>query len=671
MLRKLVSLFSMVFLCLTLTQGIYASEKDPYVYDDAYAYDLPFAEENELLAGASSAQSYQFTAMYGQSEARSMLSEVNSFRTGSDAWYWDEDNETKVECPDLEELSYDYELEKVAMLRAAEIVASFGHTRPNGEQWDSAYDELGYSCTAAGENLAVGYGNAHAACAGWREDNKDYDGQGHRRNMLSGDFNRIGIAHIIFSGSHYWVQELAYSDEPVSEVEALDGSTTVSYCIADEMIEGLTLSSTPPSVNIREKETYPLPTVSLVIRVKDRWSHGSPVRPNIEYTWSVNNSAYATISDNSLIGVAAGRTSITTTVYGRVLNVPVTVNHVPVTVPAVEATCAATGLTEGRRCSACGLVLTEQRIVSKKAHTVAIDSAVEATCISTGLTEGSHCSVCKTVLTAQQEVPKKDHTVVTDPAVEASCTEPGLTEGSHCSECHTVFTAQQEVSPLGHSWGEWTVTKEATYESPGIKQRVCSRNPSHVETEEIPKLTRSGFSDVQDPHHAYYNAIYWAADAGITKGYPDGTFGIDRPCTRGEMIMFLWRYIGKPAPKTVSKSPFKDVEKTHAFYKAILWASQKGITKGYSDGTFGINRNVSRGECMMFLWRLKGKPAPKTVSKSPFKDVPKNHVFYNAILWGYQKKITTGYTSGEKKGTFGIDENCTRGQIVTFLYRAK
>ena len=94
MLRKLVSLFSMVFLCLTLTQGIYASEKDPYVYDDAYAYDLPFAEENELLAGASSAQSYQFTAMYGQSEARSMLSEVNSFRTGSDAWYWDEDNET-------------------------------------------------------------------------------------------------------------------------------------------------------------------------------------------------------------------------------------------------------------------------------------------------------------------------------------------------------------------------------------------------------------------------------------------------------------------------------------------------------------------------------------------------------------------------------------------------
>ena len=181
----------------------------------------------------------------------------------------------------------------------------------------------------------------------------------------------------------------------------------------------------------------------------------------------------------------------------------------------------------------------------------------------------------------------------------------------------------------------------------------------------------SGFSDVQNPKHPYYNAIYWAANAGITKGYPDGTFGIDRDCTRGEMMMFLWRYVGKKEPKAVSKSPFKDVPKTHTFYKAILWGSQKGITKGYSDGTFGVNRNVTRGECMMFLWRLKKKPAPKAVVKAPFPDVPKSHVFYNAVLWGYQKKITTGFTTGILKGKFGVNENCTRGQIVTFLYRAR
>ena len=180
----------------------------------------------------------------------------------------------------------------------------------------------------------------------------------------------------------------------------------------------------------------------------------------------------------------------------------------------------------------------------------------------------------------------------------------------------------------------------------------------------------SGFSDVQDQSHPYYNAIYWAADEGITKGYSDGTFGINRSCTRGEMMMFLWRFAGKPEPKKVSKSPFNDVPKTHTFYKPILWGYQEGITKGYSDGLFGIMRNVSRGEAMMFLWRLKGKPAPKAVSKIPFKDVPTSHAFYKAILWGSQKNITKGYTSGPKKGNFGINDNCTRGQIVTFLYRA-
>ena len=149
--------------------------------------------------------------------------------------------------------------------------------------------------------------------------------------------------------------------------------------------------------------------------------------------------------------------------------------------------------------------------------------------------------------------------------------------------------------------GTATVTITAT-ENGGLKGSVSVNFT-------ITKPAASGFSDVQDSGHAYYKAIYWAAEAGITKGYPDGTFGIDRSCTRGEM--------------------------------------------------------------MLFLWRLNGKPAPKAVAKAPFPDVPKSHVFYNAVLWGYQKKITTGFTSGKLKGKFGVNENCSRGQIVTFLYRAK
>ena len=182
-----------------------------------------------------------------------------------------------------------------------------------------------------------------------------------------------------------------------------------------------------------------------------------------------------------------------------------------------------------------------------------------------------------------------------------------------------------------------------------------------------PLKTALAFSDVRDLQHPYYKAIYWAADAGITKGYSDGTFGIDKACTRSEAVMFLWRLAGKPAPKNASSSPFKDVPKSHAHYKAILWAAQKGITKGYDDGTFGINKACTRGQIMTFIWRFKGSPAPKAAAISPFSDVPKNHAYYKAILWGSQNKVTNGFSDG----TFGINKSCTRGQIVTFLYRIR
>ncbi len=172
------------------------------------------------------------------------------------------------------------------------------------------------------------------------------------------------------------------------------------------------------------------------------------------------------------------------------------------------------------------------------------------------------------------------------------------------------------------------------------------------------------FDDVRDPKHAYFKAIYWAAENNITKGY-SGTniFGINDSCTRGQAVMFLWRLAGKPAPKTVSKSPFKDVPTNHAFYKAILWASQKGITKGYSDGTFGINGTCTRGQIATFIWRYKNSPAPKT-TKSPFKDKITN-AYLKAVLWAAENGITKGYSDK----TFRDSENCTRGQIVTFLYR--
>ncbi len=175
------------------------------------------------------------------------------------------------------------------------------------------------------------------------------------------------------------------------------------------------------------------------------------------------------------------------------------------------------------------------------------------------------------------------------------------------------------------------------------------------------------FTDVLDPDHAYYWAIYWAADKGITGGYQDGTFGIDRTCTRGEAIMFLWRFAGKPEPARSPRLTFSDVPKSDPFYKAILWAYQQGITKGYSDGTFGKNLTCTRGHIMMFIWKYLERPTPRAVAKSPFEDVPKSHTYYRAILYGYQQNITKGF----KDGTFGVNVDCTRGQIVRFLYNMR
>jgi hypothetical protein len=237
-------------------------------------------------------------------------------------------------------------------------------------------------------------------------------------------------------------------------------------------------------------------------------------------------------------------------------------------------------------------------------------------------------------------------------------TDGTVTFKSSNTSVATVGSTSGKVTIKGA--GETTITATA---SAGTNYKAGSA--SYTLTVKAP--APAGFSDVQDPTHPFYKAIYWAADAGITKGYPDGTFGIDRSCTRGEAVMFLWRMAGQPAPVESLSSPFSDVPKTHAFYKAILWASQRGITKGYSDGTFGINRTCTRGHIMTFIWRFKGQSEPKAAAKSPFSDVPKNHAYYKAILWGSQNKITNGFSDG----TFGINKNCTRGQIVTFLYRIK
>ena len=256
-----------------------------------------------------------------------------------------------------------------------------------------------------------------------------------------------------------------------------------------------------------------------------------------------------------------------------------------------------------------------------------------------------------------EEVTAEEPTLIID---ESSDYESAIVEDPD-SIADSTLEGDEVMESVGESDGSGTV------EDPTVlagEEAAYYDDPSKAGAQWI-KGPFSPFPDVQDAKHAYYQAICWAGNNGIAKGYSDGAFRSGGNCTRGEAMMFLWRTMGKPAPKYVRKSPFPDVPMTHAFYKAILWAYQNGIAKGYADGTFGINRNCTRGHAMMFLWRVAGKPDIKVPKVSPFKDISASHPYYQAVCWGSSAGITKGFSDG----TFGTSLFCTRGQIATFLYR--
>lgn len=169
------------------------------------------------------------------------------------------------------------------------------------------------------------------------------------------------------------------------------------------------------------------------------------------------------------------------------------------------------------------------------------------------------------------------------------------------------------------------------------------------------------FTDV--PETAYYrDAVAWAVEKGVTSGVTATTFAPDRVCTRAETVTFLWRAMGSPEP-TAANNPFTDVSANDYYYKAVLWAVEKGITKGTSDTTFSPAAPVTRAQTVTFLWRAAGMPAQS--GSNPFTDVQTGAFYTDAVLWAGSE----GITEGTGTTTFSPNLGCTRAQIVTFLYR--
>ena len=208
-----------------------------------------------LSANAANIVSVKITGTYGQTEARSMLATINEFRTGSDAWYWNEDDSTKTVCKDLKPLAYDYGLEKIAMQRAAEISIYLSHTRPDGNRWTTALDEAGRAATYKGENIAAWQITADEAFTSWREENEPYATQGHRRNMLSENYTAIGIAMFTYEGKNYWVQTLASPTTDTTVTAANDKETSVAINVDSSKLAEYGVSDLPTAAAITYSTT--------------------------------------------------------------------------------------------------------------------------------------------------------------------------------------------------------------------------------------------------------------------------------------------------------------------------------------------------------------------------------------------------------------------------------
>ena len=179
----------------------------------------------------------------------------------------------------------------------------------------------------------------------------------------------------------------------------------------------------------------------------------------------------------------------------------------------------------------------------------------------------------------------------------------------------------------------------------------------------LAKPTVGGFKDVYEGEY-YADGVVWAVQNGITSGTGDGSsFSPLKDCTRGEIVTFLWRAQGSPEAST--DAAFVDVAPGSYYEKAVKWAVANGVTGGTGNGKFSPDAPCTRAQAVTFMWRAAGEPAYER--GGPFTDIDMGEYYADAVQWAVEK----GITGGTGNGQFNPGGNCTRGQIVTFLYRGK
>jgi len=294
-----------------------------------------------LAVSADNTTTLSIPMSYGQTEARDMLALVNSFRTDTSggAWYWNSDDTTKTVYntegnPTLQPLKYDYELEKAAMIRAAEIAVSFSHTRPDGSSCFTVFPSTGYD--TRGENIAAGQRTASSAFTAWQENNDPYKDQGHRRNMLNPNFNAIGIGHVYVNGIHYWVQLLGYTDNSTTETTANNNEFSASIDVLNSKLTFVDAYCDPAAREIEVGTSANAPKFIVAYTFTDHWPSSGNILTSPDTTWTSTDETVASVSAGKLKGNNIGTATLTATSGSYSDTVSVTVT--PISISAATVT---------------------------------------------------------------------------------------------------------------------------------------------------------------------------------------------------------------------------------------------------------------------------------------------------------------------------------------------
>lgn len=301
-----------------------------------------------------------------------------------------------------------------------------------------------------------------------------------------------------------------------------------------------------------------------------------------------------------------------------------------------KPTCLTEGFTT-YACS-CGECYTKD-YVSAVGHKTQLQNAKAAGCLTGGYTGDEVCTVCGKVFKQGSVIFALGHDPQPARVKAPTCTESGYTGDLICMRCGDMTQIGKTVAAAGHKFF-------------GGVCSVCGAKGA----EAVPE-----FDDVKSGAF-YFDAVQWAVENGITNGTGKNTFSPNDVCSRYQIVMFLWRAAGQPEAKAAVS--FADVKPGDIFYEAVQWAVERGITKGTSSTSFSPYAPCTRGQIVTFLYRSAG--SPKVSGACNFSDIPADSFCRDAVIWA----STEGITNGTSAGRFSPNEGCTRAQVVTFLYRA-